>query len=406
MKIALINQRYGLEVNGGSELYTRMIAEKLSERYEVEVLTSCAVDYVTWANYYKPGVEEINGVTVRRFPTIHERVQKVFSALDIDMHLTHDIPEEQAEKWIEEMGPYVPDLICYLREHKTDYDVVIVVTYLYYQAVKSIPVVADRLLFIPTAHQEPYLHFKIYESNFKMPKAYVFLTEEERNLVQKQFHVEHIKNDVMGVGIDVPECVDSDAFKKKYGLDRYIVYVGRIDYGKDCHKLFQYFLEYKKRNQDNIKLVLMGKAVMNIPKHEDILSLGFVSDEDKFNGIQGANALVLPSKYESLSISVLEAMELRRPVLVNGICDVLKGHCTKSNGGLYYTDYFEFEGCLKHLQKNPDIWEKMGVNGYQYVNKYFKWDVIMKKFDNIIAYVCQGKEENHEEANGAETNIS
>ena len=395
-KIALINQRYGLEVNGGSELYTRMIAEKLSEKYDVEVLTSCAVDYVTWKNQYKPGVSEVNGIKVRRFPTHHERQPKLFTALDIDMHLTLDIPAEKAEKWIEEMGPYVPDLIEYLKEHKEEYDVVIVVTYLYYQAVKSIPVVADRLIFIPTAHQEPYLHFRLYEPNFKMPKAYVFLTDEERRLVQNQFHVENIKNDVMGVGIDVPADIDSSSFKKKYGLERYIVYVGRIDYGKDCHKMFQYFLEYKKRNQDDLKLVLMGKAVMKIPKHEDIISLGFVSDEDKFNGIQGAEALILPSKYESLSISVLEAMELRRAVLVNGICDVLKGHCTKSNGGLYYTNYFEFEGCLRHLKEHPDIWKQMGENGYQYVNTYFKWDIIMEKFDRIIAYVSENKEDTRE----------
>lgn len=45
-KIAIINQRYGLEVNGGSELYSRQIAERLKAKYEVEVLTSCAVEYV------------------------------------------------------------------------------------------------------------------------------------------------------------------------------------------------------------------------------------------------------------------------------------------------------------------------------------------------------------------------
>ena len=60
-KIAIINQRYGLEVNGGSELYSRQIAERLKAKYEVEVLTSCAVEYVKWQNYYKEGVEDING---------------------------------------------------------------------------------------------------------------------------------------------------------------------------------------------------------------------------------------------------------------------------------------------------------------------------------------------------------
>ena len=84
-KDSYYNQRYGLEVNGGSELYSRQIAERLKAKYEVEVLTSCAVEYVKWQNYYKEGVEDINGVTVRRFKTVHERIPKIFSALDSEI---------------------------------------------------------------------------------------------------------------------------------------------------------------------------------------------------------------------------------------------------------------------------------------------------------------------------------
>ena len=113
-KIAIINQRYGLEVNGGSELYSRQIAERLKAKYEVEVLTSCAVEYVKWTNYYKEGVEDINGVTVRRFKTEHERIPKIFSALDSEMLSNPHAPEELSDSWIEHMGPYCPELFyCY-----------------------------------------------------------------------------------------------------------------------------------------------------------------------------------------------------------------------------------------------------------------------------------------------------
>ena len=392
-KIAIINQRYGLEVNGGSELYSRQIAEKLIAKYDVEVLTSCAVEYVKWSNYYKEGVEQINGVTVRRFKTLHEREPKVFSALDSMMLSNPHIEEEISEQWIEHMGPYCPELVEYVDKHQDEYEAIIVVTYLYYTAVKSIVRIKNKAIFIPTAHQEPFIHFDMYKKVFGAADAYVFLTDEEKDLVHSIFHNEDVPYEVMGVGVEVPEVVDSERFKKKYNLDNYLIYVGRIDEGKDCPRLFKYFLEYKRRVKSDLKLVLMGKAVCDIPKSPDIISLGFVSEEDKFDGIKGAKALILPSKFESLSIYVLEAMTLSVPVIVNGICDVLKGHCVKSNGGLYYKNYFEFEGCINYMMEHPEEYAIMCKNARKYVEDYFQWDDIMKKFDSIIERVGKASNE-------------
>lgn len=392
-KIAIINQRYGLEVNGGSELYSRQIAERLIAKYDVEVLTSCAVEYVKWSNYYNEGMEQINGVTVRRFKTLHEREPKVFSALDSMMLSNPHIEEEISEQWIEHMGPYCPDLVEYVDKHQDEYEAIIVVTYLYYTAVKSIVRIKNKAIFIPTAHQEPFIHFDMYKKVFGAADAFVFLTDEEKDLVHSIFHNENVPYEVMGVGVEVPEVVDSDRFKKKYNLDNYLIYVGRIDEGKDCPRLFKYFLEYKRRVKSDLKLVLMGKAVCDIPKSPDIISLGFVSEEDKFDGIKGAKALILPSKFESLSISVLEAMTLSVPVIVNGICDVLKGHCVKSNGGLYYKNYFEFEGCINYMMEHPEEYAIMCKNARKYVEDYFQWDDIMKKFDRIIERVGKNSDD-------------
>ena len=392
-KIAIINQRYGLEVNGGSELYSRQIAEKLIAKYDVEVLTSCAVEYVKWSNYYKEGVEQINGVTVRRFKTLHEREPKVFSALDSMMLSNPHIEEEISEQWIEHMGPYCPELVEYVDKHQDEYEAIIVVTYLYYTAVKSIVRIKNKAIFIPTAHQEPFIHFDMYNYVFCAVVSFVFLTDEDKDLVHSIFHNEDVPYEVMGVGVEVPEVVDSERFKKKYNLDNYLIYVGRIDEGKDCPRLFKYFLEYKRRVKNDLKLVLMGKAVCDIPKSPDIISLGFVSEEDKFDGIKGAKALILPSKFESLSISVLEAMTLSVPVIVNGICDVLKGHCVKSNGGLYYKNYFEFEGCINYMMEHPEEYAIMCKNARKYVEDYFQWDDIMKKFDSIIERVGKASNE-------------
>ena len=67
MKLAFIIQRYGTEVLGGSEHLCRLMAERLAAQHEIDVLTTCARDYVTWANEYPEGADRVRGVTVRRF---------------------------------------------------------------------------------------------------------------------------------------------------------------------------------------------------------------------------------------------------------------------------------------------------------------------------------------------------
>lgn len=387
-KIALVNQRYGTEVNGGSEYYTRLIAERLAPYYQVDVITTKALDYTTWDNYYKADEETINGVHVLRFPTERSRA-KDFNACNADYlnRMANGERDEALEAvWFEKQGPYAPSAIDYIRSHKDEYDAFLFVTYLYYLTVKGLPEVADKAILIPTAHEEPFLHFLTYEKLFQLPKRFIFLTEEEKQLVQNLFQNAHIPSAVMGTGVDIPGEPDAKRFQQKYGItDDYLIYVGRIDEGKDCPMLFRYFLEFKKRRPDSsLKLVLMGKAVCEIPAHPDILSLGFVSEEDKFDGISGAKALVLPSKFESLSISVLEAMALSVPVIVNGVCEVLRGHCVRSNAGLYYRNYFEFEGITDYLLTHPDAYAQLCRNAKAYIAQYYEWDGIMQRFRNEI----------------------
>lgn len=387
-RIALVNQRYGLEVNGGSEYYTRLIAERLVDHYQVDVITTKAVDYTTWEDSYTADEEDINGVHVRRF-SVKECRAKDFNEYN-GKYLARigagDFDEDAEKTWFQKQGPYCPDAIEYIKANKDNYDAFIFVTYLYYLSVMGIPEVAEKAIFIPTAHEEPFIHFRSFEKIFTLPKAYVFLTDEEKALVQGLFNCGNIPCKVMGTGVETPCEPDEKAFREKYNIHGdYIIYVGRIDEGKDCPMMFKYFMEYKKRRPESgLKLVLMGKPVCEIPKHKDILSLGFVSEEDKFSGISGAKALVLPSKFESLSISVLEAMTLSVPVIVNGICEVLKGHCLKSNGGLYYMNYFEFEGILDYIFSHDKEYEAMRSNARLYIDNNYRWEVIMRNFREVI----------------------
>lgn len=387
-KLCFVIQRYGIEVNGGAELHCRQLVERLVEDFDVTVLTTKAIDYITWENEYEQDREEINGAHVLRFAVEYPRDINEFSKINGEFIFEGKVINTDREtEWIEKQGPYVPALIDYLRSHHDDYDAFIFYTYLYYPTVVGINEVADKAIVIPAAHDEPALRLRPFRNVFTKPQGIFYNAPEERILIESRFNNAEIPNDVGGAGIELPEEVNPERFRKKYGLDNYMIYVGRIDVGKKCSTLFNYFQEYKKRNQNSLKLVLMGKEAMEIPEDEDIINLGFVSDEDKFDGIANSRFLVLPSQFESLSIAVLEAMALKRPVLVNEKCAVLKGHCIKSNAGLYFSDYYDFEGAINYLLSHQEVYNKMGENGVRYVQENYQWDVIINKLKRLIDIV-------------------
>jgi glycosyltransferase involved in cell wall biosynthesis len=384
-KIAFVIQRYGKEVNGGAEQYCKQVAEHLNSIYDVEVLTTCAVDYITWANEYSPGMEEINGVKVKRFQVAQKRDIDAFRVvMDRVASNPHHTMEDELY-WLKEQGPYCPELIRYIKKNRGKYKVFIFVTYLYHLTYFGLQQIPQKSILVSTAHDEPWAHFDIFYPLFHLPKAMVYLTEEEKSFVTGKFDNDYKVSDIMGIGIDVPTNVQPEMFRNKYGInDEYIVYIGRIDEGKGCHELFEYFIRYKKENPSNLKLVLMGKPAMDIPENQDILTLGFVSEQDKYNGMAGSKILVLPSHFESLSMSVLESLGMRIPVLVSGRSEVLKGHCLRSNAGLYYTNYQEFSMCLNLMLENNPMYNQMGENGEKYISYYYTWDKVIDKYVNLI----------------------
>ena len=291
---------------------------------------------------------------------------------------------EAEEKWIDEQGPYCPAAVSYVKEHHGEYKAVIFTTYLYYLTARSMVNNFDNAILLPTAHDEAPIYLNYYRKVFENAKGIIYLTSEEKEIVENMFSVSHLPNIITGSGVDAPDESELFDAKERYGLESYMLYAGRIDESKGCATLFKYFDEYKKRNGGDLKLVLIGKAVMDVPKRDDIVHLGFVSDAEKFSLMKDARLLVLASEFESLSMVVLESMFYGRPVLLNGKCKVLRGHCVKSNAGLYFENYFEFEGALNYILTHTEQYEVMRENGRRYVDENYRWDVIIDKIRNLI----------------------
>lgn len=388
-KVAIINQRYGEEVNGGSEYYTRQLAEHLRELYDIEVLTTTARDYDTWKPFYREGESSLNGVQIRRFDVKRpRRVTRSRILSRIIRVLPGTLQEKMQDRWLIEQGPYCPKLIQFIRNHEKDYDVFIFVTYLYYPTAVGVLQYPEKSILVPTAHDEYCIYLPHYRAVFQKPAGIAYLTETEEAFTEQLFHNQNIPHILAGAGIEVPEKPDTRAVLEKYVIkDDYVIYVGRVSKGKGCHKLFRYFEQYKKSGngkKSSVKLVVVGKLMMKEPTHPDILCLGFVSEEEKYALMSGARALVLPSKFESLSLVVLESMASGVPVLVNGQCGVLKNHCERSGAGIAFYNQVDFTQKLALFLYNTEHYLSMCYKGKKYIDANYCWKNTIERYKLLI----------------------
>jgi glycosyltransferase involved in cell wall biosynthesis len=391
VKLAVVVQRYGSDVNGGAELHARYVAERLSRHAEVQVYTTCARDYVTWKNELPPGDEQSGRVRVRRFPVDHPRDPRDFGRRSEQVfHETHSIRDELA--WLESEGPTSRSLIRAVRAAAGGFDFVLFFSYRYYHAFHGARAVPDKAVLVPTAERDPAVALGIFGPLFRGVRAVMYNSHEERALITKIAGNQSVPGVVVGVGSEVPERANPHRVRKKFNLrGPYAIYVGRIDENKGCGELFAYFQQYAREFPRGLSLVLVGTPVMPVPAHPRIRHLGFVSDEDKFDAMAGADLLVMPSPYESLSMVALEAWALGRPVLANGRCDVLRGQCIRSGAGLYYESYDEFAETMYSLESNGPVNAVLGRNGREYFKRHYAWPVIERKYLDMFERLKRDK---------------
>ncbi len=423
MRIGFVVQRYGAEILGGSEYHCRLIAERMATRHDVEVLTTCARDYVTWQNEYPEGTDRIRGVTVRRFANARQRDIKAFNEYSEWIFSNAHSPEDET-RWLEMQGPWCPTLLEYLERHHRSFDALIFFTYLYAPTVLGLRIDPGRSILVPTAHDEPAIHLAIYKDMFRLPSGIAYNTESERNFLKITFDIRAASEETVGCGVDLLQDDPSTssgmnpststgtegtqahvgddqveeptidvfaqlkargvAFRRRHRLHgQFLLYGGRIDAGKGCEELLEYFTSYKEHGGD-ASLVLMGVKLMQIPEVPWVQFAGLLSERERLSALEAATIVVVPSPFESLSLLALEAMAVGTPVLCNARSEVLVDHCLKSNAGLFYADRDEFIEATNLLLGDERLRRAMGRNGKEYIKRNYRWDVIMAKYDRLI----------------------
>ncbi|HEX4566754.1 MAG TPA: hypothetical protein VH138_08980 [Vicinamibacterales bacterium] len=309
MKIAFVVQRYGTEILGGSEYHCRLIAERLAARHSVDVLTTCAQDYITWKNEYPEGTDRIRGVTVRRFANARQRDIEAFNRYSEWIFTSTHTREDEME-WLKQQGPWCPALLEYLQRNQHQYDILIFFTYLYAPTVLGVRIAPQKTILVPTAHDEPAIHLEIYKEMFSAPAGVAYNTDVERRFLTTHFSVRAVEEETVGCGVDLPQAQvyqrDGDArdtkdtkdtketretretretkepgdgseedapdqipdeeqppsyrphlagrgvlFRRRHRLHGPIaLYGGRIDPGKGCEELIEYFSTYVQDGGD------------------------------------------------------------------------------------------------------------------------------------------------------------
>jgi glycosyltransferase involved in cell wall biosynthesis len=282
-------------------------------------------------------------------------------------------------------GPFMPAITGWLAERSRLFDVNVFFTYLYYSTWAGLPAAAAPTVLHPTAHDEPPIYLPLFDAVFRLPTAFAFSTEEEAAFVHHRFRVNRPSR-VIGIGIDLDRSGDVSEFRRRFELgDRpYIVCVGRIDPAKGSLELHRYFAEYLKRHRSDLVLVFIGEEVTPLPPHPGVVKTGFVDEQTRDAGIEGAELLVQPSYFESFSLVLCESWAMGVPALVQGANEVLVGQSMRSGGGLAYRSYQEFEVSLDRLLADPPLRRMMGQAGRSHVERKYRWSTVLERYEGFL----------------------
>lgn len=383
-KIGFVIPWFAEKIPGGAEMELRGLTEHLHKaNIEVEILTTCVKEFsADWnVDYYKVGTEIINGILVRRFK-VKKRNADAFHKINAKLMNSEKVSLEEEDVFLREMVNSV-DLYEYMYKYKDDYSLFVFIPYMFGTTYYGCQVCPEKSVLIPCLHNESYAYMQRFKEVYSKIGGMIFHAKPEEDLAKRILNIKNVKVSTLGEGVNTKLSYNANRFIDKYKItEPFILYAGRKDKGKNVDTLIKYFIEYKTRYSNGLKLVLIGGGNLELSEHikNDIYDLGFLPLQDKYDAYSAATVLCQPSKNESFSLVIMESWLCGRPVLVNGECEVTKHFTTISNGGLYFNNYFEFQECINYFVNNYKVAKVMGENGCGFVESNFSWDVIVERY--------------------------
>jgi glycosyltransferase involved in cell wall biosynthesis len=421
VKLALITPRYGGEISSGAEYACRLLAEQLSLRHDVEVLTTTARDERTWKNEYPEGSDRIRGVLVRRFVVNQPHEANGFRQFS-DRILNAPRSRTEEMEWVRRLGPSTPGLIEHLKRQQRTYDALVFFSLIHWTTVHGIAVAPERSLLFPCLRLGPILRFGLWRELIESARAVGLVSGSERKLLHSYIGYPVPREELVGVGIDpshrqayprhqqdpadepaidedtasgADENVDPDddradrgiPFRRRHRLyGPMVLYGGRIEPDNGCEEMLEYFDTYAA-NDGETALVLMGVKMMKVPDEPYVRQAGVLPDRERMVAYEAADVTIAPGSDDPLALSVLESFAVGTPVLACARNAAAVEHCRRAGAGLYYANRQEFVEALRALMSRAKLREQLGESGRQDVRQYYRWDAVLGRFERLVTLV-------------------
>ena len=370
-------------VVGGAETLLRNLAERArANGRQVTILTTCATSHYTWANELEPGRRQVGDLEVEFFPVDGDRDIETFLAVQNRISAGVRVSRDDEQAWLRN-NVNSRALCAHLAEAGEQYDVIVTGPYLFGLVYHAAQVHPHKTLLVPCLHDEPFALLSAFKDMFAAVRGCLFNSEPEQRLAERLYGppAAHQVTRVVGMGLD-DFSVDAGAFAARHHIaGPYLLYSGRREPLKGTPILVDYLEAFRARNAVDLKLVMTGSGDIPIPPDlaPHVIDVGFVTETEKFEAMAGALAFCHPSVNESLGIVLLEAWLAGTPGIVHAHGEVLRFQCERSNGGLWFQTYPEFEEALQLLLSRPDTRRALGQAGRAYVLREYAWEAVEKR---------------------------
>lgn len=385
-RLVFVPPRFGADVIGGAEVVVRELSRHLADRgWDVEVLTTCARDHFTWANEYPAGVQEVDGVVVRRFPTAPPAAPAERAELEAAILAGARLSLAEQQRWMNG-GVRSPELYHHVLDHADDYRAVVVSPYMFWTSFACGQIAPGRTILRPCLHDEPFAALELFQPLFAGAAGVWLQTEPEHELAHRLFRLPE-QHRVVGEGIPTDKVFEPDRFRRRHGVEGpFVLYAGRREGAKGWERFVDGFARAVIRRKLNLSLVTMGVGEVRAPADvaDRVVDLGFLGDDDRDDAFAAAAAYVQPSQYESFSRTVMEAWLAGTLVIANGDSAVVRWHCDRSDAGLVYDDDLELEECLTFVAERPEEAARLAATGRRYVLDNYTWPAVVGRVEETL----------------------